>query len=976
MYTIITSAITILLSITAGFLLHSAYLRLFINRKSSYDREKMLFQLVNEGDLFRMDLNTVSKKLTEAGAAIMNCGRCSIWLYNDDCSVVRCVDMYSAHADEHRSGDELRCSDFPAYVEAHKTQLVVVAGDVYADPRTMEIPEVYLRSNNITSLIDVPFHSRNMLCGIVSFEHTGKPRKWKRDDERLAMELTTLISLCIESGKINHTKDELYETELRLKNAGDNLRGGLIYQVIVRSDGTRSFTHVSAGVKELYGVTPEQVIATPSVLHAQIHEDDIGLLIRGEEESVRYMQTFDAEVRYHAPSGEIRWLRLLSHPRLMKNGDVIFDGLEIDITERKRQEALLRESEQNLRITLDSIGDSVISTDMDGKITRMNPAASRLTGWDANDAMGKNISDVFRIKYPGQQYSRQGPVEEVLRTGSAVSLRTGTNLISRNGKKFRIMDSAAPIINESGQSAGVVLVFRDVTEQVRLEKEAMQNALSFRTIFEASPYSIVIQRASDSRYVMVNPAFEKISGMPADQIIGKTMKEMGRSVNPDDEILAIETLKTLGKIDNMVIRNITNDGKENHTLFSSRVIEFNNETCVLSVTVDITETRKIQQQLNQAQKMDAIGQLAGGIAHDFNNMLGGILGAAELLQIHSGENITIKKYIQMIRTTAERAASLTAKLMAFSRKSTIEYINIDLHRCIQDTAELLARTIDKKINITLRLDASEHVVSGDISQLINIFLNLGINAAQAMPDGGDITFTSSTIDLDEPYRAVNLPELQAGRFILVDIHDTGCGIPPENLDKIFEPFFTTKGKGKGTGLGLASVYGSIRQHNGSITVYSEPGRGTVFHVYLPLASGNQAEPVARKDLIHGRGCILVIDDEEIMRITAMELLQYLGYKVLLAANGREGIEIFKKEKNCIDLVLLDMVMPVMNGRECFMELKKIDPEARIVISSGFVLDEKISEMDGAGLAGFIRKPFQASELGKVIAGALSRDQKD
>lgn len=1105
--------VIIIISIASGYLAHILYIR-FAERKrgavyadyaenvigsfSSTDiQDELLYRLISKGSIFDRDFDRSVKEITEAGAGILKCGRCSIWLVNDDCSLIRCIDLYSAERDEHSRGDELKSSEFPLYINALMKDLLISVSDVFTDPRTVDIPALYFTENGVTSLIDVLFWNSGKLSGIMSFEHTGVTRKWTRDEERFALIMSTVISLRMESERRSSAERELREADFLFRSVGDNLQGGMIYQVMGSADGKRRFTYLSAGVKNLHSLTPEQVISDPSSLYSQILSEDLEMVVEKENFSMKHMLPFDVEVRFRDPSGRMRWSRLLAHPRLMKNGDVIYDGIEMDITERKqyeldlaeserkyrmlyesmmdafvvvtmdgrvvecndaylkltgytgedlkklsymditpekwhafekeiidnqvlkkgysdlyekeyrrkdgadvpielraylipgmteednriwgivrdisgrkKNEALLRENEENLRITLDSIGDAVISTDINGNIVRMNPASIRLTGWGIDEAQGRSITDVFRLTGSERRKSNINPVEEVLRTGEVVFLEEDTMLESRNGGEYRIMDSAAPIINDSGDLAGVVLVFRDITEQFRLEQEARQNALSFRTIFETSPYAIVITRASDERYLMVNPTFEKNSGFTTDEIVGKRQEDLGRIVDPLERQKATELLKQQGRIDNMVVKVMTKDGVERYTMFSSRIIEFHGETCVLTVTMDITEMRHMQEQLSHAQRMDAIGQLAGGIAHDFNNMLGGIMGAAELLQNRISSDEKMNKYIQMIRSTAERAASLTGKLLAFSRKSAIEEVNIDLHGILEETAELLGRTIDKKVNIKIELNAADHVISGDMSQLVNVFVNLGINAAHAMPDGGDLTFTTRVVDLDERYCRVNSPDLKPGKFIIVEVRDTGCGIPAEYIGKVFEPFFTTREKG--TGLGLASAYGIVRQHHGFISVYSELGRGTIFHVYLPLSGVKAAKTDAVVEVRHGSGRILVVDDEEIMRITAKELLQYLGYEVVVAVNGKEGVEIFEREGGRFNLVLLDMVMPVMNGRECFAELKRIDPSVKVIVSSGFAVDENLNEMRNGGLSGFIRKPFQTADLSRVVAEVLTR----
>ncbi|EKD33735.1 MAG: signal transduction histidine kinase, nitrogen specific, NtrB [uncultured bacterium] len=294
-----------------------------------------------------------------------------------------------------------------------------------------------------------------------------------------------------------------------------------------------------------------------------------------------------------------------------------------------------------------------------------------------------------------------------------------------------------------------------------------------------------------------------------------------------------------------------------------------------------------------------------------------------------------------------------------------------MHTVIDDTVAILRRTIDKKITIVLNLDAELHTIMGDWSQLQNGLLNIGINAGHAMPDGGTLSFCTRALELDELFCQQNPFEIRPGWFIEVIIQDTGCGISPENMKRIFEPFFTTKKQGKGTGLGLAAVYGTAVQHGGAVSVYSEIDRGTEFHLLLPLCEDCRAEAaIPDAKVIAGQGCILIIDDEPIVRMTAKMMLERLGYHTAEAQNGQEGVDIYRAHREAIDLILLDMLMPVMDGTECFRALQQLNPAVKIIISSGFSRDADLAEMKRQGLCAFIRKPYKLAELSREVAQAL------
>jgi signal transduction histidine kinase len=381
------------------------------------------------------------------------------------------------------------------------------------------------------------------------------------------------------------------------------------------------------------------------------------------------------------------------------------------------------------------------------------------------------------------------------------------------------------------------------------------------------------------------------------------------------------------------------------------------------------DREKLKEQLYQTRKMEAIGQLAGGIAHDFNNLLGGIIGGAELLNLEPlSENG--RQMLDLILKAAERAADLTDKLLAFSRKRVHSSSTVDCFKIINETVELLKHTIDRNISITIESCSNITMITGDASQLQNSLMNIGINAAHAMPNGGVLRFQLDSIALNDEYCTASPFALKPGLFVDIAISDTGCGMTPDVLSRIFEPFFTTKEQGKGTGLGLSAVYGTVQDHGGAITVYSEVGVGTVFHLYLPTSSELPEEDLTKKSCPTGSGTILVIDDDELIRCTASALLQSLGYSVILAENGIEGVEKFKEMQSSINLVILDMIMPEMGGKEAFIMLREINPGIPVVIASGFSKPEEMLSLKEQGVFSFLPKPFKKMELADIVYNVL------
>ncbi len=393
----------------------------------------------------------------------------------------------------------------------------------------------------------------------------------------------------------------------------------------------------------------------------------------------------------------------------------------------------------------------------------------------------------------------------------------------------------------------------------------------------------------------------------------------------------------------------------------------------ISSARDITEQRVLEDQISQTQKMEAIGQLAGGIAHDFNNQLTGIMGYADLLRENLVHNKDLFRYADMIITATRRSADLTDQLLAFARKGKYLEIPINMHKVISEVVSLLEHSIDKKVQIKQNLYANPPITSGDPTQMQNALLNLAINARDAMPDGGEMIFSTDVIFLDEEYCSANPYEIVPGSYLQVSITDTGTGMDEETQRHIFEPFFTTKETGKGTGMGLAAVYGTVKNHKGAINVYSELEFGTTFKIYLPLldsSSDMDGEAKDREKIIKGNARILVVDDEEMILDLVSDMLESMDYTVVACANGKEAVTRYKKSWKKVDLVILDMVMPEMGGHEAFIAMKKINPDIKALLSSGYSINGEAEKILEEGVLDFIQKPYQKAELSQKVAHAL------
>ncbi len=388
----------------------------------------------------------------------------------------------------------------------------------------------------------------------------------------------------------------------------------------------------------------------------------------------------------------------------------------------------------------------------------------------------------------------------------------------------------------------------------------------------------------------------------------------------------------------------------------------------VSIYEDITEKKKLEAQLQQAQKMEAVGTLAGGIAHDFNNILQAISGYTQILLMGKEADNPDYEKLEAIEKSAQRASDLTKRLLIFSRKTESKLRPIDLNKEIEQVSKMLERTIPKMINIELHLSKDIKIINADPAQIEQIMMNLGVNARDAMPDGGRLIFETENVIFNEDYCKIHLGS-KPGQYVKLSVSDTGQGMDKEILRHIFDPFYTTKVTGKGTGLGLAMVYGIVKSHNGYIMCYSEPNEGTIFKIYFPIIEKEAERAVLKKENVPIKGgneTILLIDDEEPIRAICRDILARFGYTVFMASDGETALEIYSEKKKEINLVILDIIMPGMGGRKCLEELLKINPELRIIIASGYSINGPAKEALKAGAKGFISKPYDMKGMLQTV----------
>jgi PAS domain S-box-containing protein len=713
-------------------------------------------------------------------------------------------------------------------------------------------------------------------------------------------------------------------------------------------------------IYKIFDIDPEIFGATYESFLDNIHPDDRELVNTAYTESVKNKIPYKIVHRLLLKGGAIKYVEEQCETYYDdETGDPVQSfGTFQDITERVKAEDALQIERDNLSNTFQALVDGIYIVNQRFEIQFVHKALEKDFGpWKEGDKCYK----YFHARNEPCTWCKNQEVWE----GKTVQWEWYSD---KNDKTYELVDT--PITLRDG-SIGKLEIFRDITDRKLAESKLERLNLAIEQLAET-----VVITDKQGTILYVNPAFEKISGYSLDEALGQNPRILQSGVHDSSFYEEMWDILLRKEVWRGQLVNKKKDGTiytEEATI--SPVLDASGEIVnFVAVKRDITEDLKLQEQLRQTQKMEAVGTLAGGIAHDFNNLLTGILGHASLLKLRNDPESKTYDAAKTIEKAAERAAELTAQLLGFARKGKHQIAPVNIHLVIPEVANLLSRTIDKNIKVTQHLDSQNPIIKGDPAQIQQALLNLALNARDAMPNGGELSFQTEITDLDEEYCRTHLYTRQ-GRHLLISVTDTGKGISAEIIERIFEPFFTTKEEGKGTGMGLAMVYGIVKNHDGHINVYSEVGEGTTFKLYLPLEETDHEEQKANNDeeTISGSGRILIVDDEAIVRTIASDMLIAIGYEVITANNGVEAVEIYKNESSDIDLVILDMIMPEMGGHECFKELKKINPDVKAILSTGFGINGKAQDILEEGVKSFVQKPYRVDQLSKAVAEIMKSD---
>ena len=756
-------------------------------------------------------------------------------------------------------------------------------------------------------------------------------------------------------------EDVLRKSETRFRRLAD-----LLPQTVFETDERGNFIFVNRNAFDVFGYTQKDFDKGLTVIQ-MIAPDDRDRAMENVQKVLSGEKLDGIEYRAQRKNGSSFPVIVYTSPIIPDNKVVGLRGILIDITDRKQAEEALRESETRYRTIFEGAAEGILIADFETKdIKYANPAICRMLGYTEEEIKNLGVRGIHS----------KADCDRVIsgfeaQTREKINLMPDIPFLSKDGTIIDADINATKVFID-GRECNIGCI-TDITERKRNEEALRKSEEKYRTLFDASK-DAVYSSTREGEFLDVNQSWLDLFDYTREEMADLKAEKI--YVNPDDRIKFQKEIEEEGFVKDFELKLRKKDGKKMDCLLTSSLSRAADGSIsgYRGILRDVTEQNKMEDQLRQAQRMESIGTLAGGIAHDFNNLIQAIYGYTQIMMMEKEPGDPDYSRLEAIERVARRAGDLTKQILLFSRKGEVNLRPVELNLEVKETCELLERSIPKMISIELHLGEKLKIINADPAQIEQIMMNLGVNARDAMPDSGKLVFETENVILDEEYCKMHL-EITPGEYVVLSVSDTGHGMDRETVEHIFEPFFTTKETGRGTGLGLATVYGIVKSHGGHISCYSEPGQGTTFKIYFPVIE--QEREVAREreaeiPVKGGNETILLVDDEEDIRDLGESVLTRFGYTVIMASDGESALEIYRQEKEKISLVLLDLIMPGMGGRRCLEEILKIDPDARVIIASGYSANGRAKEALESGAGEFIGKPFQLRDMLRKVREVLDK----
>ena len=747
---------------------------------------------------------------------------------------------------------------------------------------------------------------------------------------------------------------------------------GIVWELDLQS---LTYTFVSAQAERILGYSPNEWVGKENFWADHVHPDDRDWVVKLCVEAAALKLDHQLDYRMIASDGRVVWLRDMVTVESKSDGPPRLRGVMVDITERKRAEEALVESEGRKAAILKSALDCVITVDHEGKIIDFNPAAEKTFGYKGEDVIGKLMAELI-IPHHLRSHHAVG-FDKYLETGcpSMLGKRTEISGLRADGTEIPV-ELTVIAIGELPKPTFTAFI-RDLTERKHAEEALRETVRSkeeslalLDSLLHTAPIGFAFH-TPDLVFRRINESLASINGLSVKEHLGHTLREVLPAMAEVLEPVMRRALSTGEPVLDVELSGETpaDPGRQRHWLASFYPVRMQaGEVLGVGVLVsEITDRKQLEDQLRQSQKMEAVGQLAGGIAHDFNNLLTAITGYSTLGLRHIEENHRVTGYLEEIKKAGDRAANLTRQLLAFSRKQILQPLPLNLNDIVSDINKLLARLIGEDIELSVKLGSDLRRIKVDPGQIEQVLVNLAVNARDAMPRGGKLTIETAGVELSQEYAGRHIG-LQAGRYVVLSVSDNGTGMDEKTKERIFEPFFTTKEKDKGTGLGLSTVYGIVKQSGAHISVYSEVGYGTTFKIYLPehnapVSTEPAAEPIGSWG---GSETVLLVEDEDAVRGLARQILEQEGYSVLEASRGEEALSLSAAYEQPIQLLLTDVVMPETSGKEVADRLRTLRPDIKVLFMSGYTDDAIVHHGVLDAKVQFIQKPFTPVALAKKV----------
>ncbi len=744
--------------------------------------------------------------------------------------------------------------------------------------------------------------------------------------------------------------------------------------VVYIMDMNGRITYISSNVERLAGLRPEEILGR--CYSDFLYVEDKSVL---EQIFRRILSGAEAvtEHPYITKSRGIVWGLNKARP-VYEQGEVVgIQGALIDITERKNVEETIKSERVFLFEVLENIGEAVIVCDEKGRIVRFNEAARQLHGLPEEPISPDQWAGYYDLFKPDGVTPL--PMEEIplfrALQGERV-INAEIVVAPKGGEPHTLICNAHVLTNESGSLIGAVVAMHDITERKKAEK-ALETMVE---MLDTAPSCITVHDTG-GQFLYANQKTFELHGYEPEEFLAINLRDLDV---PESTALAEKRFRQIAEKGEarFEVTHYRKDGSAFPLEVLAKTIHWNGRPAVLSIADDITsrkqaeqKTARLQEQFYQAQKMESIGRLAGGVAHDLNNLLSPVLGYGEMLLEDCASDDFRRRHLKEIVSAGKRAQALVRQLLAFSRKQSLQFQTVNMNTLLTDFKKLLRRTLREDIIIRMKLAPSVPEIRGDIGQLEQVIMNLAVNAQDAMPAGGRLTIETARVELDESY-ARQKRGVTPGSYVMAAVSDTGIGMDETILAHLFEPFFTTKEKGKGTGLGMSTAYGIAKQHEGNIWAYSEPGMGTTIKVYLPVTEEVREVPPSsfaqKQEETKGSETVLLVEDDQQVRNLASIILDRHGYNVLVAGSGREALSLLESHGSGVHLLLTDLIMPDMNGKELFDRISVSDPAIRVLYMSGYTGDAIAHHGVIEKGVNFIEKPFSVKALAAKVREVLDQ----